>query len=122
MVTHSALTSSAPWWWEENLDLNPSATVTSLALTITVAHTAGVSYSGLYSTAASGALALSETTNSSTLTYRAVLNPAQTLPAGRTLHIGAQFGGNGTAHPISGDTYRVTATVGGRSITATGHF
>lgn len=121
-VVPSAQTASAPWWWEEDADLSPSAAVTSLTLRITVARTIGIGFSGLYSTAPGGALTLSETTGRSAITYRATLNSGQTLAAGAVLRVGAQFGGTGAVHAISGDTYRVTATVGGRKVTLSGHF
>ena len=119
-ATPSALTASAPWWWEEDLDLSPSATVSSLTATITVARTSGIAYSGFYTNAPGGALALSHSVTAGAVVYRATLNSGQTLSG--NFRLGAQFKGNGTAHSTSGDTFHVTATVGGRVITTSGHF
>ena len=121
-ATPSSLTSSAPWWWEEDLDLSPSAPITSLTITVRVARTTGISYSGFYTSAPGGALKLRETTGPTALVYLAGLNAGQTLAAGGTFRLGAQFGGNGTPHAVAGDTFRVQATVGGRAVTVSGHF
>jgi hypothetical protein len=57
-----------------------------------------------------------------TLVYTYTLNPGQTVPAGSNWVVAAQFGGNGTPHPTSGDTYTVTATSGGVARTWAGTF
>jgi hypothetical protein len=104
------------------LNLKPSATVSRLTVTVTVAKTTGISYSGLYTNGPGDALTVTESTGSSVLIYRVTLNSGRMLPAGTMLTVGAQYSGNGTAHPTSGDTYQITATVGGKAITAAGHF
>ncbi|MCW2528434.1 MAG: cellulose-binding protein [Pseudonocardiales bacterium] len=118
----STLTASAPWWWEEGLNLKPSATISSLTVIVTVARTTGISYSGLYTNGPGDVLAVTETTGTGGLVYRVTLNPGRTLPADTDLRVGAQYSGTGTAHPTSGDTYQITATVGATAVTAAGHF
>jgi len=121
-VSPSTNTSNAPYYWEEDLDLSSSAPITQLSVTVTVARTAGITYSGIYTTGPNGTLTTAHTDTGTAVTYTATLNPGATLPANTSLRVGAQYGGNGTAHPLSGDTYQVTATVGGQQMTSTGHF
>ncbi len=121
-VTASALSASAPWWWEEDLSLTPTGAVTALTVTVNVARTSGVGYSGFYTTAPGGTVSTAETTGTNALVYQATLNAGQTLPAGTALRLGAQFDGHGNAHATTGDSYQITAIVNGTRVTASGRF
>ena len=118
-MTTSANTSSAPWWWEENLAVTPAAPTTALTVSITVARTAGLAESGQYGT---GPGAATVTSTASQLIYRYQLAGGQTLRAGSPVTFVAQFSGTGTAHQISGDSWTVTDTFGDTTTSRTGHF
>jgi len=118
-ATTSANVSSAPWWWEEDLAVTPAAPISALTVTITVARTAGLAASGQYQ---SGPGAATVTSTASQLVYRYQLAGGQTLRGGSPVTFAAQFSGTGTAHPISGDTWTVTATSGDMTTTRSGRF
>ena len=65
---------------------------------------------------------MNRTETASAIIYRYTLNAGQTVPAGAGWVAAAQFGGNGTPHPVSGDTYTGTATIGGVVKTFSGRF
>lgn len=111
-----------PWYGELNVLLTNTAPVTALTIEITVQRTPGVTYSGQYTNYWGNMIAMSNTQTSSAIVYRYVLNPGQTVPPGTNWLAAAQFGGNGTPHATSGDTYRVTATSGGVARTFSGTF
>jgi hypothetical protein len=118
-VATSLASGSGPWWGENDLKITNSAPISALSLTITVKITTGVSYNGQYNTA--GAFAQTHSETSSTVTYTFTLNSGQTLNPGSWL-FASQYGGTGTAHPISGDTYALTYTSDGQSKTLSGTF
>ncbi len=111
--------SSSPWFSEEDLKFSGSSSITAMTATITVQKTAGVSYSGSYVTF--GGATLGHTDNGSTITYTFTLNSGQSLSPGSYLDA-AQFGGNGTVHPTSGDLWSITTTSNGVTSTQSGHF
>lgn len=121
-VSPSVNTSSAPYWGENGLAFSASAPITQLTVTVTVARTTGISYAGSYSTGPNGAVALGHTDSGSTVTYTATLNSGNALPANTTVIVGSQYNGTGAAHPTSGDTFTVSAVVGGQNMTSSGHF
>ncbi|HKE95009.1 MAG TPA: hypothetical protein VKB34_11925, partial [Povalibacter sp.] len=69
-----------------------------------------------------GQVLQSTSTTTATLVYTFSLAAGQTLPAGTGRTFAAQIGGNGTAHPTSGDTWSVTYTTGGTTTTTSGTF
>src|SRR4051794_18007038 len=99
-----------------------SAPVTSMTIEITVQLTPGVTYSGQYNNYWGGMMSMSNRVAGNTLVYTYTLNPGQSVPVGANWLAAAQFGGNGTPHPTSGDTYTVTATSGGVARTLNGTF
>jgi chitin-binding protein len=116
-----AVTANSPYYNELQLRLSNTAAVTALSATIVVQRTTGVSYSGAYNTLGSQI----QQTNSSTstaITYQYTLASGTTLSSGTNRTFAAQFGGTGTAHPTTGDTYTVTYTSGGVQYTQTGTF
>ncbi len=121
-TTPSSDTSKAPYHWQEDLDLVPSSGTSKLTVTIKVKKTSGITPAGFSDTAQPGALTTSESTGSSALVYTATLNPGYKLPAGKRVRLAVLFNGTGSPHAVSGDTYSLHATVGGRSATASGHF
>jgi len=112
--------SSSPWYNEEDIKFSGASTITAMTATITVQKTAGVVYNGSYVTF--GGVTLTHTDNGSTITYTFTLNSGQTLPSGQSLIDAAQFGGNGTAHPTSGDLWSITTTTSSGTSTQSGHF
>ncbi len=89
---------------------------------MTVQKTSGVSYAGGYNTFASGAVTMAYSDTGSRGVYTYTLTAGQSIPAGSGWLLAAQFGGNGTAHAYSGDTYTVTVTSGDVTTTTGGHF
>ena len=90
-------------------------------MTIVVQRTTGVSASGQYNTVG-GQIQQSNTSTPSTITYQFALAPGQTLGPGTNRTFAAQMSGTGTVHPTSGDTYSVTYTSGGQTVTQSGTF
>jgi len=116
-----AVTSASPWFNEIQVRLANTSPITAMTVTVNVARTTGVSYSGMYNTVG-GQITQSNSSTTSAVTYTWTLNAGQTLGASTSRTFAAQMGGNGTAHPTTGDTYTVTYTVGGVSRTQTGSF
>jgi cellulase/cellobiase CelA1 len=114
------VSSNSPYFVEEDLQLANTAAVTALSVTINVAVTPGISFSGQYNTVG-GSITQGESSTSSTITYTFTLGAGQTLSAGSYV-FAAQMSGTGTAHPTTGDTYSVTYTTGGTTTTQTGVF
>jgi len=118
-VKTSQASASGPWWGEDDLTLSSTAPITAMSLTLTLQKTAGLSYNGQYNT--TGGFAQTHSDTASTVVYTFTLNPGQTLNAGSWL-FAAQYGGTGTAHASSGDTYSLSYTSGGKAFTLNGHF
>lgn len=116
-----AVTANSPYYNELQLRLANTAAVTALSATIVVQRTTGVSYSGAYNTLGSQ-IQQSNSSTSTAITYQYTLAPGTTLSPGTNRTFAAQFGGTGTAHPTTGDTYTVTYTSGGTQYTQTGTF
>ncbi len=112
--------SSSPYYSEEDVKLSGTGSITAMTLTITVQKTSGVVYNGSYFTY--GGVTLTHTDNGTTITYTFTLSAGQTLPANTNLLGAAQFGGNGTAHSTTGDTWSLTTTSNGATNTLSGHF
>jgi hypothetical protein len=115
------VTTSSPWFNEEQLRISNTANITSLSITLVVQRTTGISVNGQYNTVGSQ-ITQSNSSTSAAITYLFALAAGQTLgPAtGRTF--AAQTSGTGTVHPTAGDTFTVTYTTGGATFTQTGHF
>jgi hypothetical protein len=111
-----------PWWGQVDVLLNNSAPVNALTIEIAVQRTPGVGFSGYYNTYPGNFLSMSYTQTSSAVVYTYRLNPGQILPAGNNWVVAAQYDGNGTLHPTSGDTYSVNVTSGGVTRTFAGTF
>jgi len=109
-----------PWYGELHLQATASAPITSLSAWITVAQTTGLTYNGMYNTAG-GQVAMTHATQSGQVGYSFSLLAGQSLPAGGYT-FAAQFGGTGTTHATSGDSYTVTYGSGGRTYVLAGHF
>jgi chitin-binding protein len=116
-----AVTSASPWFNEIQVRLANTSPITAMTVTVNVARTPGVSYSGMYNTVG-GQITQSNSSTTSTVTYTWTLNAGQQLGASTSRTFAAQMGGNGTAHPTTGDTYTVNYTVGGVARTQTGSF
>ena len=115
--------SNSPWFAEEQVQLNNTATLTALTVTITVARNpASLVSSGQYNTLGGSAIAQSVSTASTQVVYTFTLVAGQSLTAGTGRTFAAQMSPGGTAHPTTGDSWSVTATSGGSSTTTSGTF
>ncbi len=92
-----------------------------MTVTVTVQRTTGVTHSGQYNTVG-GQVAQSVTGAATPIVYTWTLNSGQQLGASGSRTFAAQIGGNGTTHPVTGDTWRAVYTVGGTQYTQTGTF
>ena len=121
-VTPTAVvTSSSPWFNEEQVRLANTAGISGLTVTIVVQRTTGVAFSGQYNTIG-GQIAQTSSSTATAVTYTFTLAAGQTLGPGSGWTFAAQMSGSGTAHPTAGDTFTVAYTTGGASFTQTGHF
>jgi endo-1,4-beta-xylanase len=116
-----AVTSNSPWFIEEQVRITNTASLTALSVTIVVQRTTGVSASGQYNTVG-GQIQQGNSSTASAITYQFALAPGQTLGTGTDRTFAAQMGGTGTVHPTSGDTWTVTYTSGGQTVTQSGTF
>jgi hypothetical protein len=112
---------NGPWFNEEALRVNNTAAITAMSMSIVIQRTTGVSFNGQYNTVGSQ-IAQSNTSTTSTITYQFSLVSGQTLSPGSNRLFAAQMSGTGTVHPMAGDTFTVTYTVGGVTFTQSGHF
>ena len=118
-VTRSV--NSSPWYSELQVRLANTQPITAMTVTVTVQRTTGVTHSGQYNTVG-GQVAQSVTGAATPIVYTWTLNSGQQLGASTMRTFAAQIGGNGTTHPVTGDTWRVVYTVGGTQYTQTGTF
>jgi pectate lyase len=114
------VSSSGPFFNEEDFKLANSGALTALSITLTVQRTTGISESGQFNSVG-GQITQSNSSTASAITYQFSLASGQTLGAG-SWTFAAQTSGTGTAHPTSGDTFSVTYTTGGASFSQSGHF
>ena len=112
---------NTPWFSEIQLRLANTQAITAMTLTITVQRTTGVTHSGQYNTVG-GQVAQSATGSATPIVYTWTLNSGQQLGASSMRTFAAQIGGNGTTHPVTGDTWRAVYTVGVTQYTQTGAF
>ncbi len=115
------VSSNSPWFGEEDVTVGNTANITALTVMITVAQTTGVSYNGMYNTIG-GQIAMTHTTTGTNIMYTFTLSSGQTLSPGSSWLFAAQFGGTGSTHSTSGDSWTVTATSNGSTVTINGHF
>jgi endoglucanase len=113
--------SNSPFFDDQGLKLSNTAAITALSITITVQNTGGITFNGQFNTVGSP-IVQSHISTATTITYHFNLAAGQTLGAGTGWLFDAQMGGNGTAHPTSGDTFTATYTTGGQTFTQSGHF
>jgi endoglucanase len=116
----TVINSNSPFFDDEGVKLVTNAPITALSVTISVAVTSGLTFSGEYNTVG-GPISQSHTSTASAITYQFTLGAGQTINPGNYL-FDAQMGGNGTAHATAGDTYTINGTSGGKTFTLTGHF
>jgi chitin-binding protein len=116
-----AVTTSGPWFNEQQVRIANTAPITALSITVVVQRTTGISHSGQYNTVG-GQIQQSNASTTSAITYQFTLAPGQTLSPATSRTFAVQTGGTGTVHPTSGDTCTVTYTTGGVSRTQSGTF
>ena len=117
----SAINSNTPWYNEQVVRLNNTGAITALSVTIVIQRTTGLGVNGLYNTVG-GQIQQSATASATQLTYQFTLAPGQTLSAGTNRIFAAQTSGTGAPHPTAGDTWTVTYTSGGQTVTRNGTF
>ncbi len=116
------ITSTNPWWMEQQIRIDNTGTISALSVTITIARNpSGIGVGGQYNTIG-GQITQASSSTASQLVYTFSLGAGQTLGAGTGRTFAAQIRGNGTAHPTSGDGWSVTYTSGGTTTTTTGTF
>lgn len=116
-----AVASNSPFFNEEQVRIANTGALTALSVTVVVAPTTGISFSGQYNTAG-GMITQTHSTTASGVTYTFTLGAGQTLGASTNWTFAAQSSGTGTAHATTGDTFSITYTTGGQNFTQTGHF
>jgi len=124
VVTASgAVASNSPWFAEEQVRFNNTATLTALTVTLTVARNpATLASSGQYNTIGGAAITQSVNTTAAQVTYTWTLAAGQSLAAGTGRTFAAQMSPGGNPHPTTGDSWTVTYTSGGSSTTTSGTF
>jgi hypothetical protein len=115
------VSTSSPYYNEEDVKLANTANLTALSVTIVIQRTTGISFSGQYNTIG-GQITQGNTSTTSTVTYTYTLNAGQAVTPGSGYLFAAQTSGTGTTHPTAGDTYTVTYTTGGQNFSQSGHF
>jgi hypothetical protein len=120
VTASTVINSNSAFFDDEGVKLSNTASITSLAMTINVQNTGGMSFNGQYNTVG-GQITQSHSSTATVITYQFGLSAGQTLNPGSYL-FDAQMAANGTAHPTSGDTFTVTYTTGGQTFTQNGHF
>jgi hypothetical protein len=115
------VTTSSPWFNEQQLRVTNTASITALSITIVVQRTTGISVNGQFNTVGSQ-ITQSNSSTTAAITYTFSLVAGQTLGPASNRTFAAQTSGTGTLHPTAGDTFTVTYTTGGASFTQTGHF
>jgi chitin-binding protein len=113
-----AVSQASPWFNELQVRLGNTQAITSLTVTVTIARTTGVVHSGQYNTVG-GQISQSVTSAASPFAYTWTLGSGQQLTPSSLRTFAAQIGGNGTAHPTTGDSWRVQYTVSGNSTVQT---
>ena len=112
---------TSPWFNEQQVRVTNTAGLTALSVTIVIQRTTGLGVNGLYNTVG-GQIQQSATASATQLTYQFTLAPGQTLSAGTNRIFAAQTSGTGSPHPTAGDTWTVTYTSGGQTVTRNGTF
>jgi predicted carbohydrate-binding protein with CBM5 and CBM33 domain len=112
---------TSQWFNEQQVRVTNTAPLTALSVTIVIQRTAGLGVNGLYNTVG-GQIQQSSSATATQLTYQFTLAPGQTLSAGTNRIFAAQTSGTGTPHPTNGDTWTVTYTSGGQTVTRSGPF
>lgn len=115
------INSNSAFFNDEGVKISNTGAITSLTVTITIQATTGVTFNGQYNTVG-GQIAMSHSSTAGAISYQYTLTPGQTLAAGTGYLFDAQANGNGTVHPVSGDTFTMTYTTGGATFTQSGQF
>jgi hypothetical protein len=107
---------------QETLTLANTHSITALTITIKVQQTTGVSYNSEGNSFAGGSVTQSSTTSGGVIKYLTTLNSGQTISAGSSVSVYAQFSGTGVARVTTADTWTITSTSNGIVSTISGHF
>ena len=116
MTATGAVSANSPWFRELQVRLGNTTPITSLTVTVNVARTGGAANPQQYNTVGGQ---ITQSLPASALripsSTRWTLNSGQTLGISTNRTFAAQFGGNGTAHPVTGDTWSMVFTTTGNS-------
>jgi hypothetical protein len=115
------ISTNSPWFNELHVRVANSGTLTALTVTVVVQRTPGVNFSGMYNTVG-GQVGHTNVSTAGTITYTFTLAPGQTLGPSTSRLFAVQTSGGGSLHPTAGDTYTVTYTTGGQTLTTSGNF
>jgi signal peptidase I len=107
---------------QERLTITNVSSITALTIKIYVAQPTGLAYSSESNSFPGGALTQTSSTSGGVILYTSVLISGQTIAAGSSGIIYAQFSGTGSVRTTQGDTWIVTSTSGGITSTLTGTF
>jgi len=105
----------------ETLTFTNTHPITALSVTISVARTTGLSEANLWNSFP-GDLTQKGRTSSKTITYTWTLKGSAAPAQNSNDEVTAQWSGNGTFHPVSGDSWSVTSTSNGSKSTLKGSF
>ena len=109
-----------PNWSQGNVTLRSTKKITALEVTVSVARTAGVASTGLWTTLPNQMVTMTMTERSGKLVYRFELQPGATLAPGRYT-FAVQYNHASKRSPAA-DTFAVTATGGGEQARTRGGF
>jgi hypothetical protein len=107
---------------QELLNVNNPSSLTALSITINVAQTTGTSYASQFNSFPGGAITQGNATSGGYISFTYVLGSGQSIPAGFSGQVGAQWNGTGSTRVTSGDKWTVTSTSGGVTSTLSGTF
>ena len=109
------------WYGENRIALTNTSTITAMTVTIVVDRSAGLSYAGMWTDVAGGAVKSERETEDDSIVYTFDLKSNKTIDPGAWTCV-AQTSGTGTLHPTAGDTWSVVTTSQGVTNTVTGTF
>jgi len=108
-------------WSQGNVVLETTRKLTAMDVTVTVALTPGVVETGRWSTVPNNMLTMTSSRTDKELVYRFTLEQGYTLAPG-SYTFAVQFNHAAGKRPVTGDSYRARAAVGGEDAKVSGGF
>jgi prepilin-type N-terminal cleavage/methylation domain-containing protein len=109
------------YFGQNQITLVNSATITQMSLTIKVAQTAGITYSDMYTTVPAGRITSTHSVSGGFIVYTFTLDVGDQIDSG-VWTLAAQYGGTGTPHATTGDTWTLTTKTSSGTQTVSGVF